>query len=527
MVVQIGTMIAVLGNLAMADEPPSSSAIFQQALAVARSEADLSDRMDAMVSIATAQAVSGDWPAAWRTLEEISPAEKAAIDDDLLQRIAALQAGSWIEALRPGPVHDIERWMVPGDPEDRLSNLPRIADGPSDLGAALATASQIDSPDRRLWAIWSIVHPLIEASRWSDLHLPLRRLLASVEQTRDPVTSAKMLAVVAWVRAMAGDRPGAAASLEAALAKERTLEDDEQRAEALLTIGAALHATGDERAAADSIGESVRLATAGRSDHVLHDIAVWRALAGDISGARATANLVEDDEARASALLHVAFAAARNGDSELDSTLHEAAMAADRTSDIMLQGIIAAALDDPPRRLAVLSAGAAMQFECVWRSAVLSLAAAPAIAAAIDPLVDISRNATDPEQQLVALWCIAWPLILADDRPALVVPLQEALRIPVRDRQDALFEDFASFVIAWAQAKVGDPIGARKTLDEAGVLIDDPDSPEWMRGEIALVQQAIGDTAGALKTAEQLTDAEDRARALAWIAAGAPFPVAP
>lgn len=524
------TAVTVVGlaGAAGADEPPSPAAILAEAIATAKTVPDADDRAEALVSIATAQAMVGDWQAARMTLQEISAADKSSFSDDALKKIVGLQAGSWIEAIGKETLAGVKRFMEMYGLEGRSPEIVRIAVSTSDVEGAFATAGAIEDPEERLWALWYIVRPLIEAGRWWDLRRAIREALATVEKLQDAETRAEVLAIIAWVQVLAGDNPGAETNFAAASAIAWTLGDYHERAEALRYIAAARFATRDEGAAGEAARESIALATKGGWADTLRAIAAWQAETGDVDGALATARVIEDGDDRTRALIHVAAAQARAGNPAAEATLREAGAAAGNLLGPGFRSIISAALANPGRRQDILTAAAAMtDFEGFvgWDSMPMAFATAPAVAAAVEELVAVTITIDDDLEQLAFLWSIAQPLILAGNRSALAAPVREALRV---DRGQLSSDRTVSvpLVIAWVQAAAGDAAGAAKTLNGVIAAIDaannDPDG-EWL-GIIAAVQPRIGDTAAALATAGRIADAADRAATLGWIAAGAPFP---
>ncbi len=534
------TLLFMLGlsSAAVADEPVSPRAIVDQALVAAEGIEAADRRANALVPVLAALIELDDrWRArdlAQEIVSAVAPVADSYSRDRVLNRVVALQAGSRIEAVADESLAGVKGFMEACGAGERRRRLAQPVDDVWTVDESLAVAQAIAGPEERLWALWFIARPLIEADRPSDLQAPIEDALATVMTLNNLEMRVEVSAIIAWVQTLAGDRPDAETTFREATAAAQSLNDTE-RGEALRYIAAARFAAGDRLAAQTALQDALAAAKASSSADTLGKIAAWQARTGDIDGTLATAQLIGDGSARAWALVHVAAAQAASGHAEAAATLRDAIEATaieDEADGLAVSDLIEAAQlwpDSMRNTLAAATAIITYQGLGGWQSGPMAVATAPDIVDGRDGLLAWVRATDDAGARLLMLWALAQPLLLVGDQPMLQSLAQEALRIVrpavAAGEQSSVGLEWSRVlaIIAWLQAEGGDDAGALATADEAlalGRAGESSSDLSNLEATVAIVRARAGDARLAIATTEEIADPVERTRALAAIALG-------
>ena len=419
-----------------------------------------------------------------------------------------IQAGLAALGFDPGPVDGVFGQRTRTAIGDWQASEGKAATGYLDMEAARALArkgAETPSPSEQR-----------EQSNQAAMDT-LAKALQAAAKVEDDSDRASVLAEIAVVLAMAGDRDRANQSIALALDSVQRIQTESARDSALYRIPPAQAAAGDIAAA---------LATAERitddlfRELALTGIAMEQARAGDLKGAFATSERTEDDEPRAHSVAGIAQVQAETGDRQGAAQSFQAAMA------------IAERIEDDYSRVSTLYYIALAQAEAgdtrgVEKSIGRALAA-------------VERMAADSRRDL-ALSHIANMQALVGDVQAV---LATAARIPNERRNepsvlhsiavaqaeegdimaalattgritDEFYHHTALTDIAKSQARKGNVFGAVATAKQNRNELN----RDYALLQIVMVQAKEGDVRGALARAERIPNEEVRALAFARIAA--------
>ena len=341
---------------------------------------------------------------------------------------------------------------------------------------------------------------------------------------------AMILRARAVAQAMAGDRAAAAKSFDLAiLAAEHTHEPTQ----VLSAIAESQFKTGDRAAAAQTLEQAFGHAMSlGLSDRggALRDVAVARARAGDGTGARQTAALIQSGADRSRALQSVGIAQAETGDiNEAQLTLSRME---ERYRDEVLHAMAVAQAKSGDGKGARETA-ATIKYEFFRAMAVGAVAAAQAqagdgstAAVTFAQAFQIADATRDPLDKARILGGIAGAQAKSGDRNAAALTLDRALQIArsIRDANERaraldlvkraesearggpeIAQRTTDWEISEEQIKAGDIKGALQT---AATMQDERSKAVTLR-KIAEAQAMAGDLAGARKTAAMIGGKED------------------
>lgn len=329
------------------------------------------------------------------------------------------------------------------------------------FGEAMVSARSLSSNDDRAEALGYIVAARYAAGNRQAAEAALRDELVAEESA---TSSEALQKIVAW-HVKIGDTLGA-------LATARAIEDDIERAFALVQIAAEQSAAGGG-VAEETLREAILLLGKARASEL------------------------------ARAWLH--------------SVLRAALMRPDERRNL----------------LTVIAALGEHYHLWGWDSSEMAVTMAPAIVSAIDDFIAATREIDAPEGlRILLLWALAEPLLLAGDQPVLQRLAREALAIlhpamAVGKRSIGVVEfGKALRIIALMQVEGGDHAGALATVDEALAYDRESNETSYDDGLLQIAAAAharAGAMPLAIATAEKIEDAASRVRGLLVVALGGRF----
>lgn len=310
---------------------------FDAALDTASLIADEYLRTGAWRQIAVVQARAGDREAAGRLLDKVLQ-EVAAFKNVHLIRVEALiataeaqaQIGNVTGALKTATAVENLRGKA-----EALRNIALVQTKGGDLKGASATAETISDEKIKAQALRGIATARAEAGDRDGA-------LQTAAGIRDPYLKSGAFRRIAVAPAMLKDRAGTRDLLKQALDIAMTIQEENEKADALAGLALAHVEAGDLSGAARAAAmiEDVFSAkpppeaAVTMKAEVLRAIAVVRARVGDIQGALQTVGNMGNPYLQASALAEIAVAQAERGDRlAAEATLRKAAQVASATRD--------------------------------------------------------------------------------------------------------------------------------------------------------------------------------------------------
>jgi tetratricopeptide (TPR) repeat protein len=435
------------------------------ALQTATTIPDPSYKSGAMSDVAFAQAASGDIAGAQKTVaaglqtaDLITDASwKSFAQNDLI--LALGKSGDFADALKS--INFIQ------DDKQRNDLLGSLAQDEARAGVseqALKIAHAIQDPYLQGQSEAAIADDLAYAGNKAASQAALAAALKTVDSIPDPKAKVEVLADIADAQVGDGDVGGA-------LTTSNLIQDDDSRAQVLTSIA-------DIQAKAGDIPGALKTASGisrqSLKDHAESLVAVDQARAGDINGAQNTANLIQDTEDQNNALIAAADALARSGN--VDGALNIA---------YTLNGSDEAFYD-----------------------------------IAVDQVMagDVA-GAQKTMHMLIGYWKVLGQRTIQAAALAKTGDVDDALKI-ARQQVDYEYQMKIQVIIADAQARSGDFLGALSTAENLHPVLSDPTSHfapgvgvsyrSEAKRDVALRQVDAGDIPGALKTIDLIEEMDDR-----------------
>jgi tetratricopeptide (TPR) repeat protein/energy-coupling factor transporter ATP-binding protein EcfA2 len=300
-------------------EAQAAAGQFAHAMRTAQEIQDPSSQGTALISIAQAEAAAGqsteaarNWEAALRTAQEIQdPSSQAAA----LSSIARTQATAgqpaeasknWEAALRTA-----QKIQDPSSQADALVSIAQALATAGRFADALRTAQKIQGPEHQATTLSSIAQALATAGQFAEAATNWEAALLKAEEIQDQERRADALVSIARTQATAG-QPAEA------LRTAQKIQDLRQQAYALVSIAQAEAAAGRSTEAAKNWEGALRTAQKlENTDHsevsssIRSSIAKAQAIAGRFADALRTAQKIQDESIRSSALSSIATAQAK------------------------------------------------------------------------------------------------------------------------------------------------------------------------------------------------------------------------
>jgi tetratricopeptide (TPR) repeat protein len=287
---------------------PWSDAISRHATAAqaAQRTGDKQARAGALTSLAVTQRLTGDLPAAARTLETALGIHRAIADRPGQARaLSELGIIRWQAGDLPGAASALEEalgiYPAIGDRPGQASALSELGvarqlagDYPaaaSALEAALGISRDLGDPLREAHALNHLAAVRLRTGDSPGAARAAQAALDICRATGDRLGQADALAGLGAARQLTGDYQGAAEALEAALGIHRHLGDRLGQASALTRIGTLRRRTGGYPAAAGALEEALGITRdignqAGQAD-ALNELGILCRARGDLPRARA------------------------------------------------------------------------------------------------------------------------------------------------------------------------------------------------------------------------------------------------
>lgn len=256
------------------------------------------DKAGIFAEIAAAQARAGDLPAAWATTNEIT---KQVAKSNAVISISAAQIERGDLAGAQSTVKGLQG-ITPFIGGSWGAVALRQAKG-GDIASARATASIIENDSSKAWTLSKIA---IAQARAGDV--------AGAEATAKAITEdlpkVEAFGEIAVAQTRAGDKDNANQTFARAEAMANAVKDELDRNSALLRLAATQTSAGNVAKARLIVRDMTSL----DNWRALRAIAKAQARTGDITGAKATANEIADNNYKATTLSDVALAQGSKGD---------------------------------------------------------------------------------------------------------------------------------------------------------------------------------------------------------------------
>lgn len=293
-----------------------------EALKTLEAISDPRRRSEGLSLLGISEGLRGEWAAAdssfQQAIETVLAMDEGPEQAQALVRIAEQQANAGLRSAAIRTLDTARERLSALAEEDKGQNdylwgeLARVQALAGLTGEAQAT---MEKPEQETWrerAGQGIAKAQAEAGDWAGAESTIARLAERPEQA----DSARVQALQDLARAQTNE-----GDMTAALATtERMPEDHWLRAETLATIGRAQASRGDSGGARESFRRALetahRVGDPRMQAQALRIVAVDRAYAGDIAGAREIAEGIEDANERAEAFSGTAGAQVRLGDVE-------------------------------------------------------------------------------------------------------------------------------------------------------------------------------------------------------------------